>query len=333
MINVLSLFDGISGAQLALKRAKIKVNSYFASEIDKYAKSVTMRNFPGTVQVGDICQVNGNHYKGIDLLVAGSPCQGFSNCGKGLNFDDPRSKLFFEFVRILEEAKPKYFLLENVRMKKEWSDAITNILGVEPIMINSSLVSAQNRTRLYWTNIPGLKQPQDKKILLPSILENGVVDRNKSYCLDASYYKGTSLENYIKKKRRQVVFMPSRKDYKNNIRPRTDGKSNSVTCKTNESFLLIDECANIRRLTPTECERLQTFPDEYTYGLSNTQRYKCLGNSFTVDVIKHIFSFMPGKQKKAIDKNKIDQLLFWDQVQDQEYEKINLPSEGVKCDK
>lgn len=176
-INVLSLFDGMSCGQLALQRAGIAYDKYFASEIDKYAIKVTQHNFPNTIQLGDVTQVSGDGLPKIDLLIGGSPCQGFSIAGKQLNFDDPRSKLFFEFVRLLKECKPKYFLLENVKMKKEYQDVITDNLGVEPIEINSNLVSAQNRRRLYWTNIPGVTIPEDKGILLKDIVhENEGID-------------------------------------------------------------------------------------------------------------------------------------------------------------
>lgn len=155
-INVLSLFDGISCGQVALERAGIKVNNYFASEIDKHAIKVTQSNYPNTIQIGDVTKVKGADLPKIDLLIGGSPCQGFSFAGKQLNFNDIRSKLFFEFVRLLEETKPKYFLLENVKMKKEYQNIITEYLEVEPITINSNLLSAQNRTRYYWTNIPNI---------------------------------------------------------------------------------------------------------------------------------------------------------------------------------
>jgi len=165
-MNVLSLFDGISCGRVALDRAGIDIDRYFASEIDKYAIMVAQKNYPDTIHIGDVLGVkykNGCLYtdKGatktdIDLLIGGSPCQGFSFAGKQLNFEDPRSKLFFEFVRILHEVKPKYFLLENVKMKKEYQDVITSYLGVEPMESNSSLLSAQKRKRLYWTNIPGV---------------------------------------------------------------------------------------------------------------------------------------------------------------------------------
>ena len=176
-MNVLSLFDGISCGQIALERAGIKVDNYFASEIDKYAIKVTQKNYPNTIQLGDVCNIKCNELPKIDLLIGGSPCQGFSFAGKQLNFNDPRSKLFFEFVRILKEVKPKYFLLENVKMKKEYQNVISEHLGVEPIEINSALVSAQDRKRLYWTNIPNINKPDDKGILLSDILETEVDDK------------------------------------------------------------------------------------------------------------------------------------------------------------
>ena len=153
-MNVLSLFDGMSCGQIALNRSGIKYDNYFASEIDKWAIQVTQKNYPNTIQLGDVTKIKGSDLPKIDLVMGGSPCQGFSLAGKKLNFEDPRSKLFFEFVRIIKELKPTYFLLENVKMKKEWRDIITNELGCHPILINSSVVSAQNRERLYWTNIP-----------------------------------------------------------------------------------------------------------------------------------------------------------------------------------
>lgn len=176
-MNVLSLFDGMSCGQIALKKLDIQVDNYFASEIDKYAIKVTMHNFPNTIQIGDVTKVKAENLPKIDLLIGGSPCQGFSFAGKGLNFEDPRSKLFFEFVRLLKECNPEYFFLENVKMKKEYQDVISSYLGVEPILINSALVSAQNRKRLYWTNIPNIKQPEDKNILLKDILENEVDEK------------------------------------------------------------------------------------------------------------------------------------------------------------
>ena len=170
-MNILSLFDGMSCGRLALDRLGIKVDKYYASEIDKYAIQVSSANYPDIIQIGDVCNVKGEDYPDIDLVLAGSPCQGFSFAGNQLAFDDPRSALFFEFVRILKEVKPKYFLLENVKMKKEFLDVISEQVGVEPILINSALVSAQNRLRYYWTNIPGVEQPEDRGIVLRDILE------------------------------------------------------------------------------------------------------------------------------------------------------------------
>lgn len=308
-INVLSLFDGISCGQVALERAGIKVNKYFASEIDKYAIQVTQKNYPNTIHIGDVTKVKGGDLPQIDLLIGGSPCQGFSKAGKQLNFNDPRSKLFFEYIRILEEVKPKYFLLENVKMKKEYQDIISEKIGVERIEINSSLVSAQNRVRLYWTNIPGIKQPEDKNILLESILESGEVDRDKSFCLDANYFKGTNAKQYFCKNRRQIVWVIPEATKKGYVEV-SNGECIDLTfikSKTRRGRLMIDKsnCLTastynyckvtndwFRLLTPVECERLQTLPDNYTDQVSNTQRYKALGNGWTVDVIAHIFSYL-----------------------------------------
>lgn len=202
-MNVLSLFDGISAGQVALERSGIKVDNYFASEIDKYAIKVTMKNYPNTIQLGSVLSLDYSAMPKIDLLIGGSPCQGFSVAGKKLNFDDPRSKLFFEYVKALRTLKPKYFLLENVMMKQEWQDIISDHVGVQPIKINSSLVSGAVRNRLYWTNIPNIIQPEDKKIIIWDILEDGkkgfpilrsnghyVLHPEKANCIDANYWKG-----------------------------------------------------------------------------------------------------------------------------------------------
>ena len=207
MKNILSLFDGMSGAQIALNKAGIKYNNYYASEIDKYARADTQFRFPDTIQLGDISKINVSDLPKIDLLIGGSPCQGFSFAGKQLNFEDSRSKLFFEYVKVLEEAKPKWFLFENVVMKKEYQTIISEHLGVKPVMVNSALVSAQSRKRLYWTNIP-FEMPEDKGIILDNILIDAESERMKSYCIDANYFK-TSNSNpnwYLKKSRRQIVF-------------------------------------------------------------------------------------------------------------------------------
>jgi len=212
-MNVLSLFDGMSCGRLALDRLGIEVDNYYSAEIDKYAIQVSEDNYPDIIRLGDVCDVKAKDLPKIDLILAGSPCQGFSFAGKQLAFDDPRSALFFEFVRILKECEPKYFLLENVKMKKEFLDIISQQVGVEPILINSALVSAQNRQRYYWTNIPGVEQPEQRGVVLRDVLENGFdSERDKSYCLDANYYKGSSVENYFKKSRRQMVYQDETHD-------------------------------------------------------------------------------------------------------------------------
>lgn len=278
-MNVLSDFDGISCGQLALQRAGIFVEKYYASEIDKYAIQIAKKNFPNTIHLGDVRGWKSWDLPKIDLFIAGSPCQGFSNAGKGLNFDDPRSKLFFEFVdtlKMLRDRNPDLiFLLENVRMKQEWQDIISEQVGVKPIKINSALVSAQNRVRLYWTNIQGITQPEDKHIYLKDIIECGEVDREKSYTIDANYFKGGNPRSNFEDGKRQLVF-----EHQSHKRAMV-----KIGLETKEEF-------HYRKLTPLECERLQTLPDGYTEGVSNTQRYKCVGNGWTVDVIKHIFSFM-----------------------------------------
>jgi len=301
-MNVISLFDGMSCGRVALDRAGIKVDNYYASEVDKYAIIVAQNNYPNTKQLGDV-----NNWRSwdidwgsINLLIGGSPCQGFSFAGKQLAFDDPRSKLFFVYVDILNHIR-KYnpdvkFLLENVKMRKDYLSVISEYLGVEPIFINSNLVSAQNRQRYYWANWE-FTVPEDRCIYLKDIIEYGVVDRNKSYCIDANYYKGGNLKSYYEKGRRQLVFgcaMRGRYDENKNIYQTIEfnrsEKSNCLTTVTKDS--LIFENNNFRKLTVIECERLQTLPDNYTEGVSDTQRYKMISNGWTSDVIEHILSFL-----------------------------------------
>lgn len=299
-MRVLSLFDGMSCGRIALDKLGVKVDKYYASEIDKYAIDIAKKNYPDTVHVGDVREIQAAQVGQIDLLIGGSPCQGFSFAGKHLNFDDPRSQLFFEYVRLLKELKPKYFLLENVRMKQESMDVITDALGVEPIAINSNLVSAQNRYRLYWTNIPQAGLPNDKGVKLQDILECGVVDRDKAHCIDANYFKGGNLKSYFEKHRRQLVFskdglchvgdadLSGNQSIKRVYHP--EGKAPTLTTMGGghrEPKVLVNP-DSWRKLTVLECERLQTVPEGYTEGVSNTQRYKMLGNGWTVDVIKHI---------------------------------------------
>jgi DNA-cytosine methyltransferase len=356
-MNVLSLFDGMSCGRIALDRLGIKVDNYYSSEIDKYAMKVSEANYPDIIQIGDVTKINYEELPQIDLIMGGSPCQGFSFAGKQLAFDDPRSALFFCFWRAVKHLKPKYFLLENVRMKKEYLDVISEYMGVEPIMINSALVSAQNRVRFYWTNIPGIEQPEQRGIVLRDILEDGFgSERDKSYCIDANYYKGASVEQYKKKCRRQLVNKPLHigtavdlngydqikrvysedgksptlttcggghrepkvvagafrgRYYKDGVRQdqfgsvagktkqmlelRKDEKTNTVTTVQKDNVLTKDN-VYWRKLTPVECERLQTVPDNYTNHVSNTQRYKMLGNGWTIEVIAHILKNMETKQ-------------------------------------
>jgi DNA-cytosine methyltransferase len=306
-LNVLSCFDGMSCLQIALDRLGIPVNKYFASEIDKYAIQVTQANYPNTIQLGNVKFVTKEMLNNeIHLLAGGSPCQGFSFAGKQLNFEDPRSKLFFEFVRLKNELNPKYFLLENVRMKKESQDVISKYLGVEPIMINSNLVSAQNRVRYYWTNIPNLTLPDDKNILLKDVLENEneiVGARRGRYLVDGIRQDG------------KMLTAGKTKQY---LEIRNDEKSNCLTTVQKDNIVIRDKSKCVRsggrvsydrhewdsvdkkhtrKLTILECERLQTVPDNYTNHVSNSQRYKMLGNGWTVDVITHILKGMSEKKE------------------------------------
>ena len=419
----------MSCGQIALKKLGVTVDEYYASEIDKYAIQVTQKNFPKTIQVGDVSLLDPDDFQDIDLILAGSPCQGFSFAGKQLAFDDPRSVLFFEFVKLLKAIQPKYFLLENVKMKKEFLEVITeevskcypnfsngsDLFGnrIEPILINSSLLSAQSRQRYYWTNIPGIKQPEDKGIVLKDILEQdpdeiykiseakkdrvlnskrgkgyfytesdpkiGTViagyhkeptdgsyieqhkpvkktERNrrhlrqpdeKSLCMTATMYKGAGNNGMtlVPQKPKQIgvavdvnghdilkrVYSDEgksptlnsmgggnrepkvacgrmvgrykidgkRQDHKGSVAGKTtqmlelrrDQKTNNLSTVQKDNVLTKDD-VYWRKLTPLECERLQTVPDGYTDSVSNTQRYKMLGNGWTVDVVAHILKNM-----------------------------------------
>lgn len=290
-MNVLSLFDGMSCGRVALERAGIKVNNYYSSEIDKYAIQIANKNYPqdDVNRLGDVTTIKASDLPNIDLLIGGSPCQGFSFAGKQLNFEDERSKLFFEFVRLLKESKPKYFLLENVKMKKEYQEVITKYLGVEPILINSSLLSAQNRERLYWTNIPNIEHIEDKGIFLKDILEKDknidFIDNFKN-CVRKNLL-GIDVNNYLKPNGFSQI--PSNSGFQDH----KIGIIKTPCLRAGNSFTLIQtRKKGIRLATPLEWERLQTLPDNYTDGVSNSQRYKMLGNGWTVDVIVHIFKAM-----------------------------------------
>lgn len=283
--NVLSLFDGMSCGQLALDTLGIKVNNYFASEIDPYAIKIAKKNYPNTKHIGSVVDVKGANLPKIDLLIGGSPCQSFSNAGERTGMDG-KSKLFWEFVRVLKETNPTYFLLENVRMKKEWENIITEQLGVKPILINSRLVSAQNRPRLYWTNIPNIEQPMDRGLVLADILED---------TWDDKFNLSEKACDYMSRLRNGKP----RWEYHTNP---LDGKSACLTANMYKGvpYGVIKE--QLRRLTPVECERLQTVPDNYTAGVSDTQRFKMLGNGWTIGVIAHILVNMKYYEPVIIEK-------------------------------
>ena len=320
-MNVLSLFDGMSCGMIALERAGIKVSNYYASEIDKYATKVSEHNYPNIIRLGDVTKVsykdgvlyseNGQWNVGkIDLLLAGSPCQGFSLAGKQLAFDDERSKLYFEFERILKEVNPTYFILENVKMKQEYKDVISDRLGVQPIAINSNLVSAQNRYRLYWTNIQGIQQPKDLGIVLTDVLDQDIED---NYYIKHGRLDWLKTFGEVKEKKGYVAFNPIKAKCltargepswnttyilqwphgtnKGGFRA-IDGKTPALTTSSWESNNYLLQNGLVRKLTPVECERLQTVPDEYTSCVANNHRYKMLGNGWTVDVIVHILKGM-----------------------------------------
>lgn len=280
-MNVLSLFDGMSCGRIALERAGITPDWYFASEICRHAISVTTRNWSDVVQLGCVNGIKGEHLPKIDLLIGGSPCQGFSSAGLGLNFNDPRSALFFEYVRLLRECQPKYFLLENVVMKQEWQDVISNHVGCEPVLINSALVSAQNRPRLYWTNIP-FTMPADKGITFAEVLDE------PGY---AASMVGRRVTNGVRKDYDRTV------KFRQFIEQRHTGKSSCLTTVDKDNVVIYEPLSErklvsevkYRYLTRRECERLQTVPEGYTDGVSVNQAKRMLGNGWTVDVIANFF--------------------------------------------
>ena len=275
-MNVLSLFDGISCGQIALNRADIKIDNYYASEIDKDAITVTQFNYPNTVQLGDVKKLKGNMLPKIDLLIGGSPCQDLSKAkteGKGL--DGEKSSLFYEYLRLLNEVKPKYFLLENVIMKKDYRDIITKELGVNPILINSNLVSAQNRERLYWSNIPNITFPKDKNILLKDIIKD---DHNWKQLGKWVYSKWG---NQSKLDKLKLI--------------NANKSSTLTTNKTHPANYYLNENKTLYcNLDADEWELLQTLPQGYTKMLSESKRHKVIGNCWTVDVIAHILKGLRG---------------------------------------
>lgn len=308
-MRVLSLFDGICCGHLALERAGIKIDSYDAYEIEKNAIKATETNFPDVIQHGDVTIEDFTKYKGkIDLLIGGSPCTNLSMAGNGQGLKGSQSKLFYEYARAIKEAQPKYFLLENVIMKKEWEDIITNILGVKPIEINSSLVSAQNRRRLYWTNIPNVTLPEDKNITLEDVLED-IEFPNPAAIRGRRLNKATIVGRRLDKN-------GHRKDTDKTIpitqclevRATNTDKSNCLTTVDKDNVLTPlsigrhpDAFKNdlpFRYYTTKEMCRLQTVPDDFLNMIPDSAARKALGNGWTVDVIAHIFSFLPDEYKE-----------------------------------
>jgi|LakMenEpi03Aug12_release.lakeMendotaPanAssembly.Ray.scaffolds.fasta_scaffold255718_2 DNA (cytosine-5)-methyltransferase 3A len=342
-MNVLSLFDGISVARVALDLAHIEVKNYYASEIEKNAISISKKNYPSIVRFGSVIDLCANMIpEPIDLLIGGSPCQDLSiakKARKGLEGD--RSGLFWEYVRIMNEVKPKYFILENVAsMPQKDKDIISGVMGCEPILFNASLVSAQCRKRLFWTNIP-FELPIDKGIILKDILqppaeidEKMVNKDKKAYTLTTpfserkqltmvkvgtmgkTYSQGnsvystegksctlsargggigseTGLYKVARVVGRRLNSEGKRDDYNKDIsieqqvEIRSDDKSGTLTTVQKDN-MVVNSDYSIRKLTPIECERLQSLPDNYTEGIATTNRYKCLGNAFNAEVIAHI---------------------------------------------
>lgn len=292
-INVLSLFDGMSCGRIALERAGVEVDNYYASEIDKYAIQVSKHNYPDIKHIGDVTQINAKDLPRIDLLIGGSPCQDLSSLA-ALHGDSgllgEKSSLFYQYLRLLKETKPTYFLLENVVMKQKYQDAISSMLGVKPILINSALVSAHTRKRLYWTNIPGIEQPEDMGITLQSILESGYTEKQKAYCLTATYNNACPQNYFIKSERQHKFLFPVQKfdntfiiDSRVNITIKPSLGANGQREELNEMRKYTS------KLTPTECERLQNIPDGYTSVVKTSERYRVLGNGWNVGTITHIF--------------------------------------------
>lgn len=291
-MNILSCFDGMSCGQIALNRLGIKYDNYYASEIDKYAIKVTQANYPNTIQLGSIENWRDWDLSDIDLIMAGSPCQGFSVAGKRLNFDDPRSKLFFTFEKVLKHYQPKWWLLENVVMLQEWQDIVSQRMGRRPIRINSALVSAQNRERLYWTNIENeldmfgmpycdIPQPKNRHIYLKDI----VIDNcSEIYHRSISDIHRWETDNYIQ------LDPKDKKGGSNQSRVYFESsKFGSLSKSTGSGFLC---CSQLRLPLTIEIERLQTIPDNHTNHVSDTQRKIMIGNGWTIEVITHILQYI-----------------------------------------
>ena len=305
-MNVLSLFDGCSMGRVALEKAGCPVTGYWASEIDRYAIKVSQKNWPEIIQVGDVTKLQPDSFgwcsdSPIDLLIGGSPCQDLSQAGTGGGLAGERSGLFWEFVRLKEAIQPKWFFLENVKMPAKWADQISCALNVPPVTVNAADFSAQNRIRMFWTNIPftPADRPDQAPVLQDILQGDWHTERTKSLCIDANYSKGVSVEHYFRKSRRQQVFrkpalhkiMQLKAGYESRGRIYRDGgKCPSLTTKNCRINIAISP-NQARSLTPVECERLQGLPDDYTKtaGISKTQRFKMLGNGWQTDCIANGF--------------------------------------------
>ncbi|MFK2822518.1 DNA cytosine methyltransferase [Arcobacter sp. YIC-80] len=291
-MNILSLFDGISCAHLALEKLNIPISNYYASEIDKYAIKVSKENNPNIIHLGDVRNIDPKNLPKIDLLIGGSPCQDLSNAQKGEGLKGEKSRLFYEYIRIFKEINPKYFLLENVQNK--WGSLMSEIIGVEHTLINSSLFSAQSRPRYYWTNIKVDNLPNKlHKEKIKDIKESNVPEKyflNKEPVI--KFLKEVSIDNNKTETKEGIkkLFDLPKEVHNDNERQRRvyslESKSPTILARTDTTKIF--DNGRIRKLTPLECERLQKIPDNYTSSCSDTQRYKMIGNAFTVDTIAHI---------------------------------------------
>ena len=296
-INVLSLFDGISCGQVALERAGIEVDRYFASEINKGSIKITQKNYSKTIQLGDVTQISPTEYfPKIDLLIGGSPCQDFSQykAGHGEGIKGEKSKLFYEYLRLLRNLKPTYFFLENVPMKQEWEDLISKELGVKPIKINSGVLAAAERKRLYWTNIPNIKPIVEKKLVINDImLDVGEVEDKYWYDKPFEYVGYKKVCAMLEMKGHDILKRVNHPDFQ---------CSTLTTCNGGNIQKKVYQDEKCRKLTPLEYERMQTLPDGYTEGVADIHRYNGCGDGWTVDVIAHIFSSLSQPKKSEDEK-------------------------------
>ncbi|HXA02793.1 MAG TPA: DNA (cytosine-5-)-methyltransferase [Cytophagaceae bacterium] len=306
--TVLSLFDGVSCARLALDRVGISPIKYYASEINKYAMRISEKNYPDIIQLGNVKDLNFEDLPPIDFMVFGFPCTDLSSLNsKREGLEGKHSGLLYDAIKVMEQVKPKYFLAENVNsMSNENKKKITELLKVEPIMINSKLVSAQQRTRLYWTNIP-ISQPEDKEIYLKDVIDSGYTEKEKSACITATYASSSPANYFFRSERQRIFEVPVTAvtttasgftcNYYYTPTEKIEviyNKKEKYTDQKARNLEALEKLKKItRKLTPTECERLQTLPEHYTRHCSDNQRYAAIGNGFTVDVIAHILSFIP----------------------------------------